>query len=118
MIQPQSIQDTAGNKIGQVFQVLGVMIKSRHTGKDLRAGLGQVEHIPEVDDIQRCFPRAADQRPPFFKHHIRRPFYQVGGYPAGDTGQRPHGARDYYHPLSSSGAAGNFRFHIGTTQRD
>lgn len=84
---------------------LRMVVKRRHWRKNDDAHAGQLEHILQVDVVERRFPHDQDQFAALFQNHIGGAVNEVVALAVGDRGQRTHAARRNYHPAGHERAA-------------
>ena len=91
------VQDPAREMVNKIANVDWIVVESRTCGQDSGSGLGQGEHVLEVDWVQGGFSGHNYQGPLFLEGNVRGPMDEVVAQPVADRGQAGHraGANDH-----------------------
>src|SRR5262249_62415831 len=64
------IEDLASGLVEQILDRFGLMVEGWNRRQHRRSGECDGLHVPNVDEVQRGFPRNTDQPAPFLAAHI------------------------------------------------
>ena len=106
MLDPELVEDSGDHKVDDVGNAARVVIKTGHGGKNYGAGFRSLQHVRQVNTIQRRFPGNEDERAAFLQADIGRPVYKILRQTGGNRPKGAHRARDDDHACAGERAAG------------
>src|SRR5580765_5408154 len=92
------IQNTKTQMLDEIVDGLWPVIKSRARRQDAGPGVGQLEHVFEMDRIVRRLTRHEYESAALLETNIRRTMYQICPGARSDGSHRAHRARNDDHP--------------------
>jgi len=77
------------DKINEVLNATGLVVKAGHGRKDYRSRFRSLEHVCEVDAIERRFAGDKNERAAFLQADVGRPVDEILRQPGGNRSQAP-----------------------------
>jgi len=103
------IQHSHDDVIHQLLDRPRVIVKRRHRWKNHRAHARELQHVLQMDVVQRRFAHHQYQLAALLENHIRGTMHQVLALAACDRPQSPHAARCDDHARRQERTAGHRR---------
>lgn len=89
------------------------MVKAGHGGKDYRSRFGNLQHVREMDPVERRFAWYDDEGTAFLQAYVGRPVDEALGQPDGNCSQGAHRTRHDHHAGARKRAAGKRGREVG-----